>query len=1072
MHGSHKVIAVLSIITILIVTTFLLFQKYFEATFFLLAALSIFVIFRPYFTPSHHSKFKTISYSIFGFITLNASSQLIFNLLLPYLKEIDIPLFEEIAASIANINNSKLILLIILNLFYILLIFIIQRYNSDNTVMGKAEKNSPIGKSEKYINRELDRLKGILQSSLKITNSEVQWSSEYYEDLTASVDIRGSFSLYRREKDLISAIRKNIGRKKLLVIGAPGAGKSTSLRKLAEDLIEEFDKTGKLPLYINLKEWRRDPALVAKGSPQKSELELFIYNTFCDESNIYYANTFGEMIEGEMLFSRLLKAGRFYLIFDSFDEIPEILDANESSELIKIYSQLIDNFIDENGGGRGLLSTRPYRHPSSEYRFDGELIIRPFSEAQIINAISKRDSFAKKHIKSLITSRTDIAFLIKNPFVTSLVREYLKSNDKFPKNQAELYNFYIINRLNLCQDKLKRINNRAGTNVDNAFVIEIAKQIAKELFDNYGLEAPTEDLVASISSKTNVSRKALDVTIEILCYSMLARHGKSIEKNFSFVHRRFAEYFLTLSLLDNDDQLPLESITSDSKWREALALYTEVANIDKVKEIYLFCWQHLNNSDIRSLNAEEKMKFIFALNFLSVSFIGRKDELSEFIPSLRVLVKDLVEGNYPDLWKKIAVKAFAMLDSDDISWALITTLKLNNEKLMQTAIVCARNEDDLSTDSVNSIIRYISSLSISTPMRKYKELYISLSLTNSLKEAKRWVILKQSEALMVCLGCLLLFVTDPSIAIITVLLALLFYFTLSAKSNYLSSRKKETAPLRKRMSRTELALFRMFTGTGKKNLIELRKSFLKSKSILKKIKDKESLLFVNQNRFERVMKLYSFSISTIFIYSLSQQTYVAKTVQSSMLYYSPVAKYELIVGAIFLASLLLFPWLPIVVLCKTKFDILLRKLRSVAFWAEFTKRSILFSLLVIMGVSVYFVIDKMNTKYVFYGISAIGAYSIFAMCRPYVKAFRNSLRDKKIYSNINFNKDFYRIDIEKELCKFKTEKYKQIYVAELLRRRVTPKGNWEKGLVPHVAGSKAYSMLSELEESWLNINSY
>lgn len=1071
MKGSHKVIAVLSTITIIIVTTFLIYQKYFEATFVLLSALSIFVILRPAFIPYHHNKLKITVISIFGFMALNTSSPLIIDLILSYFRNLENPTLTGLSESFLKQNNFKYFLLIPLNLFYLALIFIIQRFNSDSTVMGKAEKISSLGKSEKYIKRELERLKGILQSSLKIKNSEVQWSSEYYEDLTANVDFKGSFSLYKRENDLISAIRKNIGKKKLLVIGAPGAGKSTSLRKLAEDLLDEFDKTEKLPLYINLKEWRRDPAMVAKGDPQKSELELFIFNTFCNESNVYYANTFGEMIDGEMLFSKLLRAGRFYLIFDSFDEIPEILDANESSEFIKVYSQLIDNFIDENGGGRGLLSTRPYRHPSSEYRFDGELIIRPFTETQIISAISKRNIFVKKHIKELITSRTDIAFLIKNPFVTSLVREYLKSNDKLPKSQAELYNFYIVTRLNLCQERLKKLNNSLGTSVDNNKIIEVAKLIATELLENYGLEAPTEDLISAINTKSNISRKELDVAMELLCYSMLARRGKSIEKNFSFVHRRFAEYFLTLSLLDNDKKLPLHSITSDSKWREALALYTEVAHIDKVKQIYQFCWQHLDNKDIRSLSAEKKMEFIFALNFLSVSFIGRKAELAEFIPSLRALVKKIVSGNYPDFLKKIAVKAFAMLDSEDISWALITTLKSNNEKLMQTAIVCARKEDDLSTDSVNSIIRYVSSLPISTPIQKYKDLYVSLSLTSSLKEAKRWVVLKKYESLIVVLGTILLFMASPALFLITSTASLLLYLALDAKAHFNSS-IKEKKTRRTRLSSTELMLFKIFTAANKQKQQKTYRAILKSKNKLKRIEDKEDLLFRSRNRFERMTKQYFFIMSAFFLYSLGDPKITANVVQESLLFHSPVAKYELIVGAIFTSVLFLFPWLPTVVLFKTKLHILTRKLSSGAFWAILIKHIILIILISALSACVFFLLKYLGSRYVLYGVTILMMFFLAMLAFPHVQNLRDSLNDKKTYSGINFEKDFYRTNIENEISQLKTEKYRLLYVSELSRRRINPKGKWKSGLVPHVTGSKAYTMLSELEEGWLNINSY
>jgi len=42
------------------------------------------------------------------------------------------------------------------------------------------------------------------------------------------------------------------------VLGEPGYGKSTALRKLANMLLAEVYKTNKIPIYINLKDWQVD----------------------------------------------------------------------------------------------------------------------------------------------------------------------------------------------------------------------------------------------------------------------------------------------------------------------------------------------------------------------------------------------------------------------------------------------------------------------------------------------------------------------------------------------------------------------------------------------------------------------------------------------------------------------------------------------------------------------------------------------------------------------------------------------------------------------------------------------
>jgi predicted NACHT family NTPase len=42
-----------------------------------------------------------------------------------------------------------------------------------------------------------------------------------------------------------------------LILGDPGAGKSTSLRKLAKELLKELPATRRIPIYVNLKEWKQ-----------------------------------------------------------------------------------------------------------------------------------------------------------------------------------------------------------------------------------------------------------------------------------------------------------------------------------------------------------------------------------------------------------------------------------------------------------------------------------------------------------------------------------------------------------------------------------------------------------------------------------------------------------------------------------------------------------------------------------------------------------------------------------------------------------------------------------------------
>jgi len=59
----------------------------------------------------------------------------------------------------------------------------------------------------------------------------------------------------KRIVDLQRALRGDRATHAFLVLGDPGAGKSVALRKLARDMLDEVGRTGRVPIYINLREW-------------------------------------------------------------------------------------------------------------------------------------------------------------------------------------------------------------------------------------------------------------------------------------------------------------------------------------------------------------------------------------------------------------------------------------------------------------------------------------------------------------------------------------------------------------------------------------------------------------------------------------------------------------------------------------------------------------------------------------------------------------------------------------------------------------------------------------------------
>jgi hypothetical protein len=72
-------------------------------------------------------------------------------------------------------------------------------------------------------------------------------------------------------------------------------------------------------------------------------------------------------------------------LFDSFDEIPEVLSSTETDEVIAAYSDAIDDFLSGINYCRGVIASRGYRgprrHPWCKFRV---LELSPAHQAQMV----------------------------------------------------------------------------------------------------------------------------------------------------------------------------------------------------------------------------------------------------------------------------------------------------------------------------------------------------------------------------------------------------------------------------------------------------------------------------------------------------------------------------------------------------------------------------------------------------------------------------------------------------------------------------------------------------------------
>ena len=152
------------------------------------------------------------------------------------------------------------------------------------------------------------------------------------------------------------------------------------MRKVAADLLEAVPKIGKIPIYINLKEWRASSEWTIEVPPTDRDLLDFV------KERISAIDLFAAHF-ASLYFDRLLQDGRLFFSFDSFDEIPAVLDVSESSWLISRLSEVLIRFLSVSANAQGIIASRLYRRPRLEGINICQLQIRPFTDYQIKNAL-------------------------------------------------------------------------------------------------------------------------------------------------------------------------------------------------------------------------------------------------------------------------------------------------------------------------------------------------------------------------------------------------------------------------------------------------------------------------------------------------------------------------------------------------------------------------------------------------------------------------------------------------------------------------------------------------------------
>ncbi|NES20534.1 MAG: hypothetical protein F6K41_16780 [Symploca sp. SIO3E6] len=279
------------------------------------------------------------------------------------------------------------------------------------------------------------------------------------------------------------------------------------------------------------------------------------------------------------------------------------------------------------------------------------------------------------------------------------------------------------------------------------------------------LTSQTSGLEASISElKARFPNYPVEKVIDVLRYARLGRLGSGDENQFSFVHRRFNEYFVVRRLIEEPERVPQDAIPSDSRWRDALVLYCEVAEEEQAKQIANFCWTEIrevidNDVDMRD---PQFLRMIHCLRFIREAFRARVDCLEDFRGDLATFIKDILQQEDQNiLLQKIAVEAVGVLRDEDIDAAITQAIAIGDPWINETALRACRHLPKISDDLRKAIINYIDSLGFRVLFHKKDNLLFSLKLSNSFNEVRNFLQWRIIDAYSYAIRFTICFALNP-----------------------------------------------------------------------------------------------------------------------------------------------------------------------------------------------------------------------------------------------------------------------------------------------------------------------
>ena len=389
-------------------------------------------------------------------------------------------------------------------------------------------------------------------------------------------------------------------KKNLMLLGGPGVGKSTFLRKIGLEALKGKNGSFKhecIPVFLELKRFTED----------QIDIEALIAEEF---KTCGYPHP-------EQMTNAALESGKLLILFDGLDEVPT---SNVDNVIDKI-----GDFVDQYSQNRFIASCRIAAYRGGFKHFT-DVEMADFDDSQIqvyINnwfastpdphryQLDKEMKTAEKCWETLNTrEHRTTKELARNPLLLTLLCMVYDDSQNFSRNRANLY----ADALNIFLREWaaeKRVNRDASITqyLEIADEIRMLSEIAAKNFDADRLFFNETELITQIQKFGEGNTNTLETfNASKILEAIIIDQGLFVERvrgSYSFSHLTFQEY-LTANYVAKDTrsiQGLVKGHLHNAQWREVFLLTSGLMHEadDLLKAIEAEAAKSVNTPGLKSL---------------------------------------------------------------------------------------------------------------------------------------------------------------------------------------------------------------------------------------------------------------------------------------------------------------------------------------------------------------------------------------------------------------------------------------------------------------------------------------